>query len=209
MTPFRHEPIDDPQAREREDAPRDVGGGRTPAPASALSAWLKLALVAGGVLTMAGAGALAIVVDLPTASAAKWTPLAAAAATGDTWWPAPSASEVTDASPGSLAPTSPPLHARDEQRDSALAESQAPPASGVTADGKVILNLASEVELTRLPGVGKRRAEQIVALRTRLGKFRKLRDLLRVKGIGPRSLKRLAPLVVLDPPPPERDGAAP
>jgi competence protein ComEA len=75
-----------------------------------------------------------------------------------------------------------------------------PSQPGVTADGKVILNAASADELTRLPGVGQRRAEAIVELRTRLKRFRRVQDLLRVKGIGPRSLKRLMPHMVLDPP---------
>ena len=77
--------------------------------------------------------------------------------------------------------------------------------SGVTADGKVILNAASAGELTRLPGIGQRRAEAIVELRTRLKRFRRVQDLLRVKGIGPRSLKRLMPHMVLDEPAPAAD----
>ena len=72
--------------------------------------------------------------------------------------------------------------------------------AGITADGKVILNLATVDELTRLPGVGQRRAEAIVELRARLKRFRRVQDLLRVKGIGPRSLKRLLPHTVLDAP---------
>jgi competence protein ComEA len=48
--------------------------------------------------------------------------------------------------------------------------------------------------------VGEARAAAIVAVRERLGRFRSVRDLLRVKGIGPKSLSRLEPLVVLDPP---------
>jgi competence protein ComEA len=75
------------------------------------------------------------------------------------------------------------------------------PSAGVTADGKVILNAASADDLTRLPGVGKRRADEIIALRARLKRFRRLTDLLRVKGIGVRSLKRMQPHLVLDPPP--------
>ncbi len=76
---------------------------------------------------------------------------------------------------------------------------------GVTADGKIVLNLASAEELTRLPGVGMKRAQSIVKLRTRLKRFRRVSDLLRVRGIGVRSLRRLKPLVVLDPPT-EKDG---
>ncbi len=72
----------------------------------------------------------------------------------------------------------------------------------VTADGKVILNLASVADLVRLPGIGDKRAQAIVELRRRLGgRFRRVRDLLRIRGIGYRTLKRIVPLVVLDPPP--------
>jgi competence protein ComEA len=76
----------------------------------------------------------------------------------------------------------------------------APPASGVMADGRVILNVASEEELTRLPGIGPSRARAIVALRQRLAKFRAVEDLLRVKGIGRKTLRRIKPSVVLDRP---------
>jgi competence protein ComEA len=69
------------------------------------------------------------------------------------------------------------------------------------ADGRVILNVASEDELTKLPGIGPSRARAIVALRQRLAKFRAVEDLLRVKGIGRKTLRRLKPNVVLDRPP--------
>jgi competence protein ComEA len=74
------------------------------------------------------------------------------------------------------------------------------PASGITADGRIILNVASEDELTRLPGIGPSRARAIVALRQRLAKFRAVEDLLRVKGIGRKTLRRIKPSVVLDRP---------
>jgi competence protein ComEA len=74
------------------------------------------------------------------------------------------------------------------------------PTPGVTEDGKVILNVAGPEVLTRLPGVGERRAEAIVQLRQRLKRFRQPSDLLRVRGIGVKSLKRMLPHLVLDPP---------
>ncbi len=82
------------------------------------------------------------------------------------------------------------------------AEVSAPALAGVLADGRVVLNVASAAELTRLPGIGMRRAEAIVALRTKLKRFKQPTDLLRVKGIGPRGLKRMLPHLVLDAPPP-------
>lgn len=74
-------------------------------------------------------------------------------------------------------------------------------ASGITADGKVILNRADASALRRLPGVGAKRAEAILALRAKLGgRFKRVSDLLRVKGIGPKGLKKIEPHVVLDEP---------
>jgi competence protein ComEA len=62
----------------------------------------------------------------------------------------------------------------------------------------VVLNRATAEELQRLPGVGAKRASAILALRQRLGRFQRKGDLLRVKGIGPRTLERLLPHIVLD-----------
>lgn len=62
----------------------------------------------------------------------------------------------------------------------------------------VVLNRADATELQRLPGVGAKRAEAILKLRQRLGRFRRPSDLLRVKGIGRRTLERMLPHLVLD-----------
>jgi competence protein ComEA len=71
--------------------------------------------------------------------------------------------------------------------------------SGVTRDGKVVLNVATASELVRLPGIGPKRAEAIVRLRARLKRFRRATDLLRVRGIGPKTLRKMLPHLVLDP----------
>jgi competence protein ComEA len=83
-----------------------------------------------------------------------------------------------------------------------------PVTSGVTSDGRVILNLASADELRKLPGVGQKRAEAIVALRQKLGKFKRPTDLLRIRGIGTKRLKQMLPKLVVDPPK-ESVGAVP
>jgi competence protein ComEA len=62
----------------------------------------------------------------------------------------------------------------------------------------VILNTASVEELRRLPGIGEKRANAIIELRTRLGRLRAIEDLLKVKGIGRATLRRLRPLVRLE-----------
>jgi competence protein ComEA len=72
---------------------------------------------------------------------------------------------------------------------------------GVTADGKVILNRAGIDELCRLPGIGPKRAQAIVELRTKLGgRFKRIADLLRLKGIGPKGLRKIEATAVLDAP---------
>ncbi len=68
------------------------------------------------------------------------------------------------------------------------------------ADGRVVLNAATEEELRKLPGVGPSRARAIAELRQKRGKFRSFNELLRVKGIGRKTLARLAPRMVLDGP---------
>jgi competence protein ComEA len=88
------------------------------------------------------------------------------------------------------------------QAGAASAAGPSTASSGMTEDGKVILNLASVEELRHLPGVGPKRADAIVALRTRLGRFKHVNDLMRVKGIGVRGLKKLLPHLVLDAPKP-------
>ncbi len=64
----------------------------------------------------------------------------------------------------------------------------------------VYLNHASIDELRRLPGVGPKRAEAILVLRQRLGRFQRVEDLLRVKGVGRGAVKKWRPLVRLDAP---------
>jgi len=86
--------------------------------------------------------------------------------------------------------------------EAASASPSAPPhgAQGAASpDDPVILNTAAVDDLRRLPGIGQKRADAILALRARLGRFRAIEDLLKVKGIGRATLKRLRPMVRLDP----------
>ena len=71
---------------------------------------------------------------------------------------------------------------------------------GVLTDGRVVLNEANEEQLCQLPGVGPSRAKQIVALRKRLKGYRSLRQLTRVRGIGYRTVRKLAKHLVLNTP---------
>jgi competence protein ComEA len=67
-----------------------------------------------------------------------------------------------------------------------------------TPESPVYLNDATEADLRRLPGIGAKRAGAILALRARLGRFRRVEDLLRVRGIGRKGLQRIQPVAKLD-----------
>ncbi|MDE3058283.1 MAG: helix-hairpin-helix domain-containing protein [Bacteroidota bacterium] len=62
----------------------------------------------------------------------------------------------------------------------------------------VNLNTASKEELDRLPGVGKEIAEEIIAYRTTHGKFTRLEELKKIKGIGERKFKALQQRVSIE-----------
>jgi competence protein ComEA len=57
------------------------------------------------------------------------------------------------------------------------------------------LNRASAADLELLPGIGPKLAQRIVADRSRNGRYREIKDLIRVRGIGPVILSRIERLV--------------
>ena len=61
------------------------------------------------------------------------------------------------------------------------------------------LNEATQKDLENLPGIGPSRAEALLALRDRLGGFRKIQQILRVKGIGRATFRKLQPLIRVRP----------
>lgn len=73
--------------------------------------------------------------------------------------------------------------------------------TGLTPDGKVVLNLATVAALRKLPRIGQKRADSILALRDKLKRFHRAQELLRVRGIGAKTLRQMLPLILIDPPP--------
>ena len=61
----------------------------------------------------------------------------------------------------------------------------------------VPVNTAPASELQKLPGIGPKLAEAIMAYRKQSGHFASVEQLLEVKGIGPAKLRRLRPFVEL------------
>ena len=72
---------------------------------------------------------------------------------------------------------------------------QVPKAAAAVPGALVDLNRATAEELRALPGIGPVMAERIVALRKERGGFRKLDELMEVKGVGARTFARLEPLM--------------
>ena len=78
-----------------------------------------------------------------------------------------------------------PLAAAPQERQ----DSQAAKAATVN------LNTATLEQLETLPGIGRRTAERILEYRSKSGGFKKIEELMNVKGIGEKSFLKLKPLV--------------
>ncbi len=61
---------------------------------------------------------------------------------------------------------------------------------------RVDINLASLAEIEGLPGISRNVAESVIETRKRMGRFRKPQDLLQVKGIKEKRLKKILPFLV-------------
>ena len=77
----------------------------------------------------------------------------------------------------------------NSQRASASASAPAP----------INLNTATAAQLETLPGIGKSTAERILEYRQKNGSFKKVEDLMNVRGVGEKSFLKLKPLVTVAP----------
>jgi competence protein ComEA len=59
------------------------------------------------------------------------------------------------------------------------------------AAGKVNINQATVKELSGLPGIGKKKAEAVVAYRKENGAFTHVDDIRKVEGIGKKTLEKI------------------
>ena len=74
---------------------------------------------------------------------------------------------------------------------------QATPAAKASASGVLNLNTATVAQLEALPGIGKSTAERILEYRDKSGGFKKVEDLMNVRGIGEKSFLKLKPLITV------------
>jgi competence protein ComEA len=70
-------------------------------------------------------------------------------------------------------------------------QAQAPVAEKATVN----LNSATLDQLATLPGIGPKVAERILEYRTKNGGFKKIEELMNVRGIGEKSFLKIKPLV--------------
>jgi competence protein ComEA len=80
---------------------------------------------------------------------------------------------------------------------------QEKPASATTV---VNLNTATAAQLQELPGIGARTAERIIEYREKNGGFKKIEQLMNVKGIGEKSFLKLKDRITVTPAQPARSG---
>lgn len=66
-----------------------------------------------------------------------------------------------------------------------------------TSAKKININMASAEELQRLPRIGPRVAQRIVDFRKEHGRFKRIEEIMKVKGIGEKTFKRIKDLITV------------
>jgi competence protein ComEA len=76
----------------------------------------------------------------------------------------------------------------------------AKPKAAAPATAPINLNSATAMQLETLPGVGKATAQRIVEYRQKNGGFKKVEDLMNIRGLGEKGFLKIKPLVTVSAP---------
>ena len=101
--------------------------------------------------------------------------------------------------PPDSAPAWKPLTADDAERDEIVEKAEKPSSSSGKKDGPggpVNINAASRDALMKLPGVGEKTADAIIAMRAHVP-FRKPEEIMNVKGIGEKKFEKMKAYIVV------------
>ena len=64
--------------------------------------------------------------------------------------------------------------------------------------GKININTATDKELQLLPGIGKKTATNIIEYRTQNGNYTEVKSLLKVKGVGKKTLEKITGFIIFE-----------
>ena len=81
------------------------------------------------------------------------------------------------------------------------------PKATASVDAQVNLNTATPAQLETLPGIGPATAQRIIEYRQKNGAFKKIEELMNVRGVGEKSFLKLKPLVSVAVPKTDRAAA--
>ncbi len=70
-------------------------------------------------------------------------------------------------------------------------------AASKAGEKKININTASLVELQKLPRIGEKVAQRIIDFRKKNGRFRKVEEIMKVKGIGEKMFNKIKGLITV------------
>ena len=83
------------------------------------------------------------------------------------------------------------------QQKAAGGSSKAGRSAAAAPSAPVNLNTATQAQIEALPGIGPKVAQRIIEYRQKNGQFKKIEDVMNVKGIGEKSFLKLKPYLTV------------